>query len=59
MTFGPLAGEGAEVWVSWDVEHGFGLEDEPASVSRFPADTDTAMIALQRKSALLTELEGA
>lgn len=58
-TFGPLAGEGAEVWVSWNVEHGFGLEDEPGSSSRFPADTDTATIAVQRKSALLTELEEA
>lgn len=57
MTSGPLAGEGAEVWVSWDVEHGFGLEDEPSPSPRFPADTDTATIALQKKSALLSELE--
>lgn len=57
MTSGPLAGEGAEVWVSWDVEHGFGLDDEPAPTPRFPADTDTATIALQKKSALLSELE--
>lgn len=53
---GPLVGEGSEVWVSWHVEHGFGLEDEVASAPRFPADTDTATLAVQRKRALLTEL---
>ena len=59
MTFGPLAGEGAEVWVSWDVDHGFGLEDEPSPTPRFPADTDTATIAVQKKRALMSELEEA
>jgi spermidine/putrescine transport system ATP-binding protein len=59
MTFGPLAGEGAEVWVSWDVDHGFGLEDEPSAAPRFPADTDTATIAVQKKRALMSELEEA
>jgi spermidine/putrescine transport system ATP-binding protein len=59
MTFGPLAGEGAEVWVSWDVDHGFGLEDEPLPEPRFPADTDTATIAVQKKRALMSELEEA
>lgn len=59
MTFGPLAGEGAEVWVSWSVDHGFGLEDEPAPASKFVADTDTATIAVQKKRALMSELEDA
>lgn len=59
MTFGPLAGEGAEVWVSWNVEHGFGLEDEPTPAPRFPADSDTATIAVQKKHALMSELEDA
>lgn len=59
MTSGPVAGEGAEVWVSWDVEHGFGLEDEPSPTPRFPADTDTATIAVQKKRALMSELEEA
>jgi spermidine/putrescine transport system ATP-binding protein len=59
MTFGPLAGEGAEVWVSWDVDHGFGLADEAAPAPRFPADTDTATIAVQKKRALMSELEEA
>jgi spermidine/putrescine transport system ATP-binding protein len=56
---GPTVVEGAEVWVSWDVEHGFGLEDEVAPSPRFPADTDTASIAVQRKRALMSELDGA
>jgi len=58
MGFGPVATEGAEVWVSWDVEHGFGLADEPDESSRFPADADTQSIAVQRREALISELEG-
>ncbi len=59
LGFGPVVGEGAEVWVSWQVDHGFGLEDEAVSVPRFPADTDTATIAVQKKRAMMSELEGA
>ncbi|MBX3067745.1 MAG: ABC transporter ATP-binding protein [Microbacteriaceae bacterium] len=59
MSSGPLAHEGSEVWVSWDVEHGFGLADEPAASPKFSADTDTATIALQKKQALMSELEEA
>lgn len=59
MDSGPLAGEGAEVWVSWQVEHGFGLEDEEPVLPKFPADTDTATIAVQKKRALMSELEEA
>ena len=58
---GPLVAEGAEAWVSWSVEHGFGLEDEAHSTPRFDADadTDTASIAVQKKRALMSELEEA
>ena len=59
MAFGPTVNEGAEVWVSWRVEHGFGLEDGPEVQPRFPADADTATIATQRKRALASELEEA
>jgi len=59
MVFGPVVNEGAEVWVSWTVDHGFGLEDEPSPGSRFPADASTSAIAIQRRAALETELEGA
>ncbi|CAN5418097.1 ABC transporter ATP-binding protein [soil metagenome] len=56
---GPLVTEGAEAWVSWNVEHGFGLEDEAPVAPRFAADTDTASIAVQKKRALMSELEEA
>jgi spermidine/putrescine transport system ATP-binding protein len=29
MVFGPVVDRGAEVWLSWTVDHGFGLEDLP------------------------------
>lgn len=58
-TFGPIAHEGAEVWATWDVDHGFGLEDDPGAAPRFPADTDTATIAVQKRRALKSELEEA
>lgn len=59
LGFGPVVDDGAEVWVSWQVDHGFGLEDEPAAAPRFPADADTASIAVQKKRALMSELEEA
>ena len=59
MVFGPVVNEGAEVWVSWTVDHGFGLEDEPAQGSRFPSDSSTNAIAVQRRADLESELEGA
>jgi spermidine/putrescine ABC transporter ATP-binding subunit len=59
MDFGPVMNVGAEVWVSWRVDHGFGLEDDPDAAPRFPADTDTATLAVQKKRALMSELEGA
>ncbi len=57
MVFGPVVNLGAEVWVSWATEHGFGLADDPATGSRFPADTDTRSIALQAREEPLAELE--
>lgn len=44
---GPAASVGDEVWVSWRIEHGFGLADEVVAGSRFPDDTDTATLAAQ------------
>ena len=58
MVFGPVVNLGAEVWVSWTVDHGFGLVDEPEHALRFAADTDTATIALQTRRDLLAEIEG-
>ena len=54
---GPVASEGDEVWLSWDVEHGFGLDDDPSEAARFPSDDTTTSIALQRREALVAELE--
>lgn len=56
--FGPVAHEADEVWLSWSVEHGFGLADEPQESDRFAADDDTRSIAVQRREALISELEG-
>jgi spermidine/putrescine transport system ATP-binding protein len=56
---GPHVSENAEAWVSWSVEHGFGLEDEAPPAPRFAADADTASIAVQKKRALMSELEEA
>ncbi|QWT23544.1 ABC transporter ATP-binding protein [Subtercola sp. PAMC28395] len=44
MIFGPVVHVGAEVWVSWSIEHSFGLEDAPlpdSAVSDEAADTAT------------------
>lgn len=59
MGYGPLVNSGAEVWVSWQVDHGFGLDDDIELADRYPADTDTRAIAAQKRQALSTELEGA
>ena len=57
---GPIEGEGDEVWVTWNVEHGFGLDDDPAEqADKFVADTTTQSLAAQRRADLLTELEEA
>jgi len=59
MVFGPVVNTGAEVWLSWTVDHGFGLADDPADSPRFEPDTDTKSIAVQRREALSAELEEA
>lgn len=59
LVFGPVANVGAEAWVTWTVDHGFGLADEPEHAPRFAADTDTATIALQTQHELLAEIEEA
>ena len=59
MAFGPVAEQGAEVWVSWRVEHGFGLADEPEPEPKFADDDDTRTIAVQRRQRLEDELDEA
>ncbi len=59
MAFGPVVEQGAEVWVSWRVEHGFGLAEEPALEPRFADDDDTRSIAVQRRQDLEDELSEA
>lgn len=54
--FGPVAGLGSEVWVSWAVEHGFGLEDTPDE-TRFQDDASTTSLAALHREALFSELE--
>jgi spermidine/putrescine transport system ATP-binding protein len=55
--FGPVAALGSEVWVSWEITHGFGLDDDPEQAARFPADDSTTSIAAQRRESLVSELE--
>ncbi|MFT4123753.1 MAG: ABC transporter ATP-binding protein [Microbacteriaceae bacterium] len=60
MVVGPVVALGAEVWLRWGVEHGFGLGDDPADVvqpGRFVDDADTSAIALQQREALEAELD--
>jgi spermidine/putrescine transport system ATP-binding protein len=44
MASGPTVGVGSEVWVSWRVEHGFGLDDDPGDTGT-AADLDAAEVA--------------
>ncbi len=57
MVYGPVANVGAEVWLAWNADHGFGILDEAPEGSRFADDTDTAMIAVQARHDLLAEIE--
>ena len=57
MVFGPVVNRGSEVWVSWTVDHGFGLADEEGVTPRFAADDDTQSIAQQRRASLEAELD--
>lgn len=53
--------DGDTVWLSWAIDHAFGLADEADAepVSRFHADLDTSMIAVQSRKDLEAELEEA
>ncbi|MEP6843320.1 MAG: ABC transporter ATP-binding protein [Pseudolysinimonas sp.] len=57
MLFGPVANRGSQVWLSWTVDHGFGLADEQGASPRFMADDDTQSIAAQRRTSLEAELD--
>ena len=57
MSRADRAHEGDEVYLSWKVEHAFGLADAPAQSERFSSDTDTASIAVQEREKLEAELE--
>ena len=59
MVFGPVVNTGAQVWLTWTVDHGFGLADDPADAPRFEPDTDTKSIAVQKREKLEEELEEA
>jgi spermidine/putrescine transport system ATP-binding protein len=59
MVFGPVVNHGAQVWITWAAEHGFGLADDPTDGSRFPADDDTQSIAVMQRNQLEAELEEA
>ena len=54
MVFGPVVNRGSEVWVSWTVDHGFGLADDGRGASRGSSPTTT--LAQQRRQALEAEL---
>jgi spermidine/putrescine transport system ATP-binding protein len=57
VAYGPVAVVGAEAWLSWAIDHGFGLADEPADTGRFAADDSTNAIAVQAREALVSGLE--
>ena len=59
MVFGPVVNTGAEVWLTWNTDHGFGVADDPADGPRFTADTDTKSLAVQKREKLEAELEEA
>ncbi len=59
LVSGPVVGDGAEVWVTWSVDHGFGLADEPAEEPRFDPDDDTQAIAIAQRKRIEAELEDA
>ena len=59
MVAGPTVSRGSEVWVAWDVAHGFGLDEIAEPDARFADDTDTRSLAIQELDKLEAELEGA
>lgn len=52
--------DGDEVWLTWSVEHTFGLRDEvdDTAAGRFDDDTSTTSIAVNKRRQLQAELEG-
>jgi spermidine/putrescine transport system ATP-binding protein len=54
-TFGPMAQAGDEVWVSWSIAHGFGLDDDPAERPGRAPDDDTRNVAVHKRPALVPE----
>lgn len=59
LSSGPVVADGAEVWVTWSVDHGFGLAEEPAEVPRFDPDDDTQAIAIAQRRRIEAEFEEA
>lgn len=57
MVFGSVVNEGAEVWLTWNIDHTFGLADEAGASPRFEPDEDTSSIAAQHRERLEAELE--
>ncbi len=58
-SLGEHAKEGDEVYLSWSVEHAFGLADTPPEEERFVDDTSTGSVAVQEREKLEAELEEA
>ena len=58
-SLGEHAKEGDEVFLSWSVEHAFGLADSPPEEGRFVDDTSTGSVAVQEREKLEAELEEA
>lgn len=56
-TLGDHAKDGDEVYLSWQIDHAFGLAEAPPAPERFSSDTDTASVAVQEREKLETELE--
>ena len=59
ISLGDHAKDGDEVYLSWLVEHAFGLADSPPVEERFMSDTDTGSVAVQEREKLEAELEEA
>ncbi|MFA5606592.1 MAG: ABC transporter ATP-binding protein [Leucobacter sp.] len=51
MQAGPIAGAGDEVWLSWHVEHTFGLADDRVETGALTADLSTRAIATRASHA--------
>jgi spermidine/putrescine transport system ATP-binding protein len=58
-SLGDHAREGDSVWLSWSVDHAFGLAEAPPAEERFMSDTDTGAVAVQEREKLEAELEEA